>query len=198
MRIAVKELQLRVAGRTLLSELSFDWTGPGLRAVIGPSGVGKSTLLSCLKGWIRPARGTVEVEPPSDMWFVPQNSPLLDSRSVSDNLTVALLPLTQRVTLGRNLDQLLENYGLTAQKHSLARHLSGGERQRVALARAAICGSGIVLADEVTSGLDPQSVASIVTGLRELSRESLVVVATHDQRVWDAAEEILDLGIFAQ
>lgn len=198
MRIVVSDLELRVAGRTLLSGLNVDWSGPGLRAVIGPSGVGKSTLLASLIGWNRPTAGTITAEPTSNMWFVPQNSPLMDSRTVAENIRIALLPLPNRGELAANTGRILENLGLTEHADSLARHLSGGERQRVALARAAICGSGIVLADEVTSGLDPHSVSRIVAALRELSRSSLVVVATHDARVWDAAAEVLDLGKYTQ
>lgn len=201
MRVVADALTLSVAGRTLVEGLSFVWPGPGLIAVIGPSGAGKSTLLSAIMGWTRPVSGSLYVEPAdASVWLVPQNAPLLDARTARENLDVALLARpraeggTDHASAVEDVGQAFDVFGLRAVAGTRARHLSGGERQRVALARAALRSPGVLLADEVTAGLDPHSVQTVGAALRELARAgTLVVVATHDERVWSSADDVLDL-----
>lgn len=202
MRVTAESLAVSVAGRQLYSDLSFEWTGPCLTAVIGPSGSGKSTLLSVVMGWTQPSEGSIRVEPAgSDTWLVPQNAPLLDARSVYENLTVATLASHGREATrrgprtGSSVARVLETFGLEHLAATRAKHLSGGERQRVALARAALRRPAVLLADEVTAGLDPASVDTVSEALRQLViAGTLVVVATHDSRVWSAADDVVDLG----
>jgi len=189
---------LKAGGRTLFSDLNFIWQGPGLVAVIGPSGSGKSTLLSSVMGWTRPADGRLAIEPPALVWLVPQNAPLLDSRTVRENLEVALLAEPQPIEMHDPIPVTLETYRLTGRSATLAKHLSGGERQRVALARAALRAPAVLLADEVTAGLDPASVSLVTAALRLLAARTLVVVATHDKRVWSTADDVVDLAVVAQ
>jgi ABC-type multidrug transport system ATPase subunit len=201
MRLSADDLTLTVAGRTLFRGLDFSWEGPSVVAVMGPSGAGKSTLLSSIMGWTRPSGGTFSIDPPdSTIWFVPQNAPLLDSRTVSENIRVAMLasPLTANKTSRSSLPgigEVMSEFGLQRLSDTRAKHLSGGERQRVALARASVRRPSILLADEVTAGLDPVSVEMVCGSLRALaSRGALVVVATHDARVRSLADGCLDLG----
>lgn len=201
MRVTAQGLAVTVADRVLYTDLNFVWTAPSLVAVIGPSGSGKSTLLSAVMGWTQPSAGTLMTEPDrADAWLVPQNAPLLDSRTVHDNLAVATLaaPVVGNVGAsadGHEVSDVLNSFGLNQLSSIRAKHLSGGERQRVALARAALRRPALLLADEVTAGLDPLSVEKITGALRELvNAGALVVVATHDSRVWSAADDVLDLA----
>lgn len=202
MRVVAESLSIAVAGRMLYEDVHFDWRGPGVVAVIGPSGSGKSTLLSAVIGWTTPSAGTLCIEPSdASVWLVPQNAPLLDSRTVSENLEVALLA-THGVSRGpreaeadRSIDHVLDVFNLTGLAMTKGKHLSGGERQRVALARAALRLPTVLLADEVTAGLDPESVHMVSDALRELAHAGcLVIVATHDERVWSGADEVFDLA----
>lgn len=194
MRVKATELTVTVGGRTLFSDLNFSWSGPGLVAVIGPSGAGKSTLLSSVMGWTRHAHGALEVEPLDSVWLVPQNAPLLDSRTVHENLEVALLAGVVPDLDNQLIDGVLRTYRLEHRAQTRGKHLSGGERQRVALARAALRRPKILLADEVTAGLDRESVGMVSDALRSLASHALVVVATHDERVWSGADKVLDLA----
>lgn len=195
MRVEAAGLSIKAGDRTLFSALDFEWTGPRLIAVVGPSGSGKSTLLSALMGWTRPTEGQLAVLPTRSAWLVPQNAPLLDSRTVRENLEVALMARAERPSSDRSVDQTLTAYRLEDRANIRGKYLSGGERQRVALARADLRRPEILLADEVTAGLDPLSVEMVTDSLRELSSHALVVVATHDERVWSAADEVLDLTV---
>ncbi len=200
MRVSARALSVTVGARTLFKDLEFSWAGPALVAVIGPSGAGKSTLLSILMGWTRPASGSVEFAPSNpSVWLVPQNAPLLDSRTVVENLKVALLAERADCFGESDVAAALRTYGLNGLEGTLGKHLSGGERQRVALARAALRGPKVLLADEVTAGLDPASVDRVTDALRSLAAGgTLVVVATHDSRVWSVADHVLDLATVAQ
>jgi ABC-type multidrug transport system ATPase subunit len=197
MRIEASNLALHVGERELFSGLDFVWEGPGFFAVIGASGVGKSTLLSAIMGWTRPSKGNLEVRPSKSVWFVPQNAPILDSRTVLENLEVALLAEDPESARQGTIADTLVAYRLDAVSQVLGKHLSGGERQRVALARAALRTPQVLLADEVTAGLDPTSVILVTGALLELATRALVVVATHDQRVWSEARVVLDLTEWA-
>jgi len=195
MRIEANSLSLIAGNRRLFADLNVAWDGPGLIAVIGPSGSGKSTFLSSLMGWTRPDEGSIVVQPASSVWLVPQNAPLLDSRTVHENLEVALLADDDTLLPSRrSIDETLAACRLDHQTNVLAKHLSGGERQRVALARVALRQPHILLADEVTAGLDPASVKMVTEALCELASHTLVVVATHDERVWSASDIVLDLA----
>jgi putative ABC transport system ATP-binding protein len=203
-RIVAQDLSIAVPGRILFQALSFDWLGPSLVAVIGPSGAGKSTLLSAIIGWTKPIGGSLRVQPAnSQIWLAPQNAPLLDTRTVSENIELALLPTLKHTSeaeldglgIAKDLPAHLETFGLQSIANTRAKHLSGGERQRVALARAAIRHPDVLLADEITAGLDPGSVALVTDALDKLARTgTLVITATHDQRVWSAADTVLDLA----
>lgn len=193
MHVTARDLTLAVGRRTLFSNLCFSWTGPALIAVIGPSGSGKSTLLAAVLGWVRPTHGTIEVRS-AETWLVPQNAPMLDSRTARENLEVALLAARPSASDDTDIDAALATYHLDHCAHTRAMHLSGGERQRIALARASLRKPELLLADEVTAGLDPASVTHVTTALQEIARRSLVVIATHDRRVWEVADATVDLA----
>lgn len=194
MRLSVNELALRVADRILFQDLTVHWEGAQFVTIIGPSGSGKSTFLSAIIGWHRPHLGSIEIEQQGSTWLVPQNAPLLESRTVLENLEVAMLARNSQDEELGDLNQVLQTFRLAHVMNSRAKVLSGGERQRVALARAALRKPGILLADEVTAGLDPQGVQFVSEALRELAKESLVIVATHDERVWRQSDFVLDLA----
>lgn len=200
MRVTADNLSIKVGNRVLLDGLDFIWDGPGVVAVVGPSGAGKSTLLSALIGWTKINGGLLSVEPNgSNTWLVPQNAPLLDSRSVLENLEVALMARMSSSVDTVSISEILLTYRLEHVALTRGKHLSGGERQRVALARAALRRPQMLLADEVTAGLDHVSVTKVTEALVALARSgSRVVIATHDSRVWNQADEVLDLSRFTR
>jgi putative ABC transport system ATP-binding protein len=178
-------------------------------AIVGPSGSGKSTLLGLLAGLDRPTSGSVRVlgrplEPLDEdelallrrdhLGFVFQTFQLLTNLTARENV---LLPLElHRVPDARQrCDELLARVGLGARGHHYPAQLSGGEQQRVAIARAFAPRPHILLADEPTGNLDPNTGGAVLDLLFELrEREgSTLVIVTHDERVASRADRRIRL-----
>jgi putative ABC transport system ATP-binding protein len=166
-------------------------------ALLGASGVGKSTLLHILAGIVRPSTGEVMLEGESlyphearsDRWracrigVVPQKLHLLASLSALDNVRLA------QYLAGRPVDgdakSLLDTLGLESRCTARPAQLSVGEQQRVAIARAIVNRPRLLLADEPTSSLDDASAQEALALLFDAARltGALLVVATHDARI---------------
>ncbi len=170
-------------------------------AIVGESGVGKSTLLHILGGLEQPTSGRIEVgggDPAggserdrarfraTHVGFVFQFHHLLADFSALENVMMPCLisGKSQRESRQRAMD-LLERVGLADRVEHRPGELSGGEQQRVAVARALAPEPSVVLADEPTGNLDPDTAADVEHLLIELNREQGVtcVVVTHSERL---------------
>jgi lipoprotein-releasing system ATP-binding protein len=183
---------------TVFSGLSFEVSEGTLAAVMGPSGVGKSTLLHLVGGIDRPDAGRVEVLGSSledmparerarfrneNVGFVFQFHHLLPEFTAEENVAfphrIAGVPEREA---RRRAAELLDRVGLAGRGDHGARALSGGEQQRVAIARALARNPRLLLADEPTGNLDAAAAAVVFDLLRELHRERgmTTVVVTHN------------------
>ena len=183
-------------GPTLLNRISARFRRGELCAVIGPSGCGKTTLIRAIAGMHRVEEGAVlwngcnldeEDLPPSQIGYIPQFTISNENLTAAENVTLAMrlrVSGLDKQSLFKRSGELLELTGLTASADTLARHLSGGQRRRLALAMELCSGPSLLLCDEVTSGLDPQSEREILALLRRVAREGnrLVLVSTHGLR----------------
>jgi ABC-type sugar transport system ATPase subunit len=188
--------------RTLLTNIDLTLSPGEIVVVIGPNGVGKSTLLAVLGGLLAPAGGTVRSH---GRVAAALQSPALAQRSVGANLQLAMswwgVPRAQRAEREREALALLHIEHLADR---LADTLSGGEARRVHLARALALRSDVLLLDEPFAGLDAPTKADLLsdasTALRSEERATLVVV--HDRgEAWALADRLivlLDGGIAAE
>ncbi|MGF1494688.1 MAG: ABC transporter ATP-binding protein [Microcoleaceae cyanobacterium] len=182
-----------------------------IQLLMGPSGSGKTTLLSILAGLLTPTAGQVillgkEITKMSrnklanfrlhSIGFVFQGFNLFPALTAAENIEVALnIKGIRGKTASDQSHHLLEQVGLGAQSKNLPRDLSGGQKQRVAIARALAGHPPLIMADEPTAALDSSSGRAVIDLLKHLAKEggTTVLMVTHDPRIVDVADRILDL-----
>ncbi len=182
-------------------------------SIIGPSGSGKSTILRCITGLLRPQQGSIRVGDTQvdalrteaelialrkRVGFVFQQYNLFPHLTVLENLVIAPTRVggRDRGPVHREARALLEKVRLSHKENAYPGELSGGQQQRVAIARALAMQPELMLFDEVTSALDPETVGEVLTVIRDLVNDGLTcVLVTHEMRF---AEEISDEVYFTE
>jgi polar amino acid transport system ATP-binding protein/sulfate transport system ATP-binding protein len=194
----VKNVTHVYGDRTILRDLDFsvrDITRPDtvtgqVVALLGPSGMGKTTLFRVLAGLMQPTKGEVRIGAESVpvqagmVGVVFQNYQLFEHRTVLGNLTVAASQSCKSSSeaCDRSMD-MLKRFGLDDMAKRYPSQLSGGQRQRVAIAQQFLCSRHFLLMDEPFSGLDPLAVdrvCSLVTEVANLHELNTIVVVTHN------------------
>lgn len=178
-----------------LRNLNFSFPEKGMIFILGKSGSGKSTLLKLLAGLENPTKGEIVFEGKkiSEMdkreqgfyrntccGFVFQEYNVIPELTVSENITLAIEMQGIKDTESR-LKDVLKQVDLVGYEKRKITELSGGQKQRVAIARALIKESKIIFADEPTGALDSKTSETILSLLREISKEKLVVIVTHER-----------------
>jgi len=201
------------AARAVFSDLGFAVAAGEVVALVGESGVGKSTLLNCIAGLEPADRGSILIGPAArdivrldeaaraalraaSIGFVFQAFHVLPTLTVAQNIAVPLL-LSGLATPEHapRIEALLQRVGLAGFGPRWPSSLSGGELQRVAIARALVHRPALILADEPTGNLDPRTADEVLALLLERVREqhASALIVTHSQHVAQCCDRILTL-----
>ena len=178
--------------------------------IVGPSGAGKSTFFKMLFREVLPSSGKVIVnghdlvkmtdkEIPyfrRQLGIVFQDYRLLPDRTVYDNVAFAMQVIeTPYRKIKRRVNDVLDLVGLRKRAHAYPTELSGGEQQRIAIARAIVNDPILLIADEPTGNLDPETSWEIMDIFREVNKSgTTIVMATHDREIVDEMDMNLKTG----
>jgi cell division transport system ATP-binding protein len=195
-------MQYKASTRPALRDLSLEVDKGDFAFLIGPSGSGKSTFFRLLLKEDKPTSGEVYVgdfhvnklpgrrvpKLRQSIGCVFQDFRLLQQKSVAENVAFALEVIGKpKSTVSKVVPEVLEYVGLSGKADRMPYELSGGEMQRVAIARAIANRPLLLLADEPTGNLDPDTSREIVEVLDRVNRRgTTVVMATHDRQIVDA------------
>ena len=184
--VQLKSVALKRGSRELLSNLDIEIAAGEILAILGPSGMGKTTLLHAVAGLIEPSSGeiTTSVEQPG-MAF--QDSLLLPWLTVRQNVALAYqfkahYVDADQVEVTEKIDRILSAVGLDGFQKSFPNELSGGQAQRVSIARALVLNSEVLLLDEPFSAVDAITREQLQNLVRETRDRfgTTVLLVTHD------------------
>lgn len=199
------------ASRPIFRDLGFAVHTGQIVALVGESGVGKSTLLNCVAGLETAESGSVEIAGQNMMalseaqraalraqriGFVFQAFHVLPTLTVAQNIAVPLLlTAVPRAEHEARINGLLNRVGLADFGQRWPASLSGGELQRVAIARALVHQPPLILADEPTGNLDPRTAAEVLALMLERCREqgTAALIVTHSAHVASCCDRTLTL-----
>lgn len=198
-----------VADKTIFDHLNLTIPAFKITGILGPSGIGKTTLLDLVTGLITPNEGEIKVdskpllEIDNASWhnsiaYVPQDSVFTNS-SLRENLTLGNEQISDekiwntldKVNAARFVGELGD--GLNTKMSNNAQQFSGGERQRLAIARALLREPTLLLLDEITNSLDLKNEQTIFDILLDLKSEITIIIITHKKDLEKYFDEIIDL-----
>ena len=196
--IKIRNLVKEYANVTPLNDVNVDINDGEIISVIGPSGIGKSTLLRCLNLLERPTGGKIYLDDleitslkekdlgkvRQKMGMVFQHFNLFGHLTVIENIMLAPMDLlgVSKHDAYENGMKLLKAVGLVEKALNYPDELSGGQKQRIAIARTLAMNPDIILFDEPTSALDPTMVGEVQAVIRELakSKDKTLIIVTHE------------------
>ncbi|MFE1599833.1 amino acid ABC transporter ATP-binding protein [Methylobacterium sp. ID0610] len=211
--VALEDVHLSFGPNEVLKGIDLTVARGEAVSIIGPSGSGKSTILRCINALLAPSAGRITVSGVrvdalrseaerialrKRIGIVFQQYNLFPHLTVLDNITIAPVRILKekRAAAERHARELLERVRLADKVAAYPGQLSGGQQQRVAIARALAMRPDLVLFDEVTSALDPETVGEVLAVIRGLVRDGMTsLLVTHEMRF---AQEISDKVVFTE
>ena len=207
--IKIEHLAKSFGERTVFQDINLQFAAGKVYALIGNSGCGKTTLLNMIAKLesydegkilykeknIKTIKSTIFFR--NELGYLFQNFGLLDNETVSSNLDLGLINRQcNRKEKENYKKEVLARVGLShIHLEQKVYELSGGEAQRVALAKIILKDPPLILADELTAALDPETSQEIMNLLLSLKKQDrLIILATHNPDIWNQADEVINLN----
>jgi cell division transport system ATP-binding protein len=197
--LSISNVDFNYSNQTVFTNLNLEMEPGEFVFLIGKSGVGKSTLLQLIYMNIFPNTGIVQFDKYSSNTIKPRQLPflrrklgvvfqdfkLLRDRNVYDNLSFILEATnTPKKEITKKINDSLNQVGLQNKKFNMPNQLSGGEKQRVSIARSLLHDPILILADEPTGNLDPETSGEVTEILQKINKKGTAVLfATHNYEI---------------
>jgi polar amino acid transport system ATP-binding protein len=194
--VSLRNVTKRFGETEVLRDISFDVARGECVCIIGPSGSGKSTILRCINALIPVTSGSIEVDgikvndPDLDtlalrrkVGIVFQQYNLFPHKTALQNVMMAPITVLRqdKAEVEDRARKLLAKVRLAGKEASYPGELSGGQQQRVAIARSLAMNPAVMLFDEVTAALDPETKKEVLLTIRELAAEGMTcILVTHE------------------
>lgn len=207
MFLRVKNLEFKVANKTILNKQNFSISKGKHVLISGLSGSGKTTLMNLMSGLLKPTSGFVSFEENDFSKLTEENIDQIRSKNfgfIFQRLhLIKHLTVEQNILLGLNkdqspnIDELLDDIGLKNKHTQLAKNLSFGESQRVAIARGIINSPKVIFADEPTSSLDDKNTKKVLELIFSQAKKnnSTIIISSHDERVKKFFKKIQEINL---
>src|SRR5690554_5246304 len=184
----------------VLNDVSLQFPEKGLHVLLGPSGSGKTTLLNVVGGLDKVQQGEIKFfdyhikHYNASVWdkirtesvgYIFQNYYLMPNLSVFDNVAFVLkmIGIQDKNEIETRVNYILKQVGMYRFRKKRSTQLSGGQQQRVAIARALVKNPRVIIADEPTGNLDSRNTFEIMNIIKEISKETLVILVTHEKEI---------------
>lgn len=207
MFLRVKNLEFKVANKTILNKQNFSVSKSKHLIISGSSGSGKTTLMNLMSGLLKPTSGFISFEDNDFSKLTEENIDQIRSKNfgfIFQRLhLIKHLTVEQNILLGLNkdqspnIDELLDDIGLKNKHTQLAKNLSFGESQRVAIARGIINSPKVIFADEPTSSLDDRNTKKVLELIffQAKKNNSTIIISSHDERVKKFFKKIQEINL---
>lgn len=203
--LRVEGLHAGYEGQNVLNDITFDVPKGQLITLLGPNGHGKTTLLRCISGLVKPTKGTITFDGQRidgmeaekivsrGVVMIPQGDMLFPEMSVYENLRMGAYLKQANAVFEQNVEEIYTLLPrLKERSTQMARTLSGGERRMLAIGRGLLSGGEILMLDEPSLGLAPIVIDQIYDIIRNLKAQgrTLLLVEENASRIIDLAEQI--------
>lgn len=200
-KILVNDISFSYKEEFILKNFSCEFKQKSITCILGKSGVGKSTLIHIILGILKPQRGQIILKgnyQNENIAYVPQEITLFHF-SIMDNIKLGdnkiqdkmIYDICKRLNLYEEIQRLPDKFNTVISDQI---NISGGQAQRILIARALAVNPYAIIMDEPTSSLDSKNKLDLIKTLKDLSKDHIIIIVTHDEQLSNCADYIIELG----